>query len=89
MRSALPNSVISRLARVRSAGFLPPAAIAALALATSQFLQPHIPVALIGDASGTVGINVGTPAQVAVVVDDDESVVETLTRMGYRTRLFR
>lgn len=39
-------------------------ALAALALATSQFLQPHIPVALIGDASGTVGINVGTPAQV-------------------------
>ena len=39
-------------------------AIAALALAGSQFLQPHIPVALIGDASGTVGINVGTPAQV-------------------------
>ncbi len=39
-------------------------AVAALALSGSQFLQPHIPVALIGDASGTVGITVGTPAQV-------------------------
>ena len=39
-------------------------AVAALALSGSQFLQPHIPVALIGDASGTVGISVGTPAQV-------------------------
>lgn len=32
---------------------------------------------------------IGAPADVAVVVDDDESVVETLTRMGYSTRLFR
>lgn len=32
---------------------------------------------------------IGDPVDVAVVVDDDESVVETLTRMGYSTRLFR
>lgn len=32
---------------------------------------------------------IGSPAEVAIVVDDDESVVETLTRMGYSTRLFR
>jgi hypothetical protein len=32
---------------------------------------------------------IGDPAEVGVVVDDDESVVETLTRMGYATRLFR
>jgi hypothetical protein len=32
---------------------------------------------------------IGDPATLAVVVDDDESVVETLTRMGYATRLFR
>ena len=32
---------------------------------------------------------IGDPLHVAVVVDDDESVVKTLTRMGYSTRLFR
>jgi hypothetical protein len=32
---------------------------------------------------------IGTPDTVAVVVDDDDSVVETLTRVGYRTLLFR
>ena len=32
---------------------------------------------------------IGAPDRVAVVVDDDETVVETLTRVGYRTRLFR
>ena len=37
------------------------------------------------DAMGAIG----APVEVAVVVDDDESVVETLTRMGYATRLFR
>lgn len=37
------------------------------------------------DAIGAIG----GPAVVEVVVDDDESVVETLTRMGYATRLFR
>ena len=37
------------------------------------------------DAMGAIG----EPAEVTVVVDDDESVVETLTRMGYATRLFR
>ena len=32
---------------------------------------------------------IGAPDRVAVVVDDDETVVETLTRVGYRTLLFR
>ena len=32
---------------------------------------------------------IASPADVAVVVDDDAAVVETLTRVGYRTRLFR
>jgi len=32
---------------------------------------------------------IGAPLEVAVVVDDDEAVVETLTRMGYSARLFR
>ena len=32
---------------------------------------------------------IGEPVEVEVVVDDDEGVVETLTRMGYTTRLVR
>lgn len=32
---------------------------------------------------------VGSPEEVAVVVDDDASVVESLTSLGYRTQLFR
>lgn len=32
---------------------------------------------------------IGSPHEVAVVVDDDESVVDTLAQGGYRTRLFR
>ena len=32
---------------------------------------------------------IGGPADIVLVVDDDASVVETLTRVGYRTLLFR
>lgn len=52
-----------RLSR-RSLPIFSTLALAALALAAVQFLQPRIPVALVGHASGTVGITVGTPAQV-------------------------
>lgn len=32
---------------------------------------------------------IGSPGEVAVVVDDDETVVESLSSLGYRTLLFR
>ena len=32
---------------------------------------------------------IGDPEEVSVVVDDDESVVETLTALGYAAQLFR
>lgn len=43
-------------------------ALAALSLAGWQMLQPRLPVALVGDASGTVGITAGTPGQVVDAV---------------------
>jgi hypothetical protein len=32
---------------------------------------------------------VGSPSEVAVVIDDDPSVIDRLSAMGYRTELFR
>ena len=43
-------------------------AIAALALAAWQTLQPRLPLALIGTTEGSVGITAGTPAQVVDAV---------------------
>lgn len=43
-------------------------ALAALALAGWQMLQPRLPLALIGTAGGTIGITAGTPAQVVDAV---------------------
>lgn len=43
-------------------------ALAALALAASQLLQPRLPLALIGTPQGTIGITVGTPGQVVAAV---------------------
>ena len=48
-------------------------ALAALALAGWQMLQPRLPLALIGTAAGTIGITAGTPAQ----------VVDTIRRGSY------
>ena len=42
-----------------------------------------------GVAKAALVHGIGDPAEVSIVVDDDENVVESLTALGYAARVFR